>query len=193
MNCAISEMIKGDNMLTINLKDNNIRFQDISKNDLNEALRIYNQNEINMYATGIDRSMSYEDINQKYLEVLVNSHEFFAGIFLDEEACLSDRMVGVIKGRIDYDNSEEAWISSIIIDSEFQKCGIGSKAVRAILKMLRETYDIKSVMIGILSGNSIGREFWGKIGFQYIRTIEQYIRLNDKSEDFIIMKKDLKK
>ena len=102
-------------------------------------------------------------------------------------------MIGVIKGRIDYDNNEEAWISSILIDSSYQKNGIGTKAVSAILKMLKNTYDIKAVMIGTLSGNSIGREFWNKIGFSYIRTIEQYFKLNNKTEDFIIMKKDLKK
>ena len=180
-------------MLTINLNHDNLFFKDVNKEDLKDVLKLYNQNEINMYATGIDRPMSYEDINQKYLEVLVNSHEFFAGIFTEYGEKSENKMIGVIKGRIDYDNNEEAWISSILIDSRFQKLGIGTKAVSSILKMLKDTYDIKTVMIGILSGNSIGRAFWNKIGFCYIRTIEQYFKLNNKTEDFIIMKKDLKK
>ena len=179
-------------MLTINLNSDNLLFRDITKDHLNEVLKLYNQNEINMYATGIDRPMSFQDINQKYLEVLVNSHEFFAGIFIGGEMTPMNKMVGVIKGRIDYDNSEEAWISSILIDSSFQKSGLGTKSVSAILKLLRDNYDIKTAMIGILSGNTIGKEFWQKIGFHYIRTIQQYIRLNNKNEDFIIMKKDLK-
>lgn len=180
-------------MLTINLKNENLFFKDISKDDLLEVLKLYNQNELNIYATGIDRPMSYEDISQKYLEVLVNSHEFFAGIFICNEDCTNNQMIGVIKGRIDYDNNEEAWISSLLIDSSYQKNGIGTKSVCAILKLLKDTYDIKTVMIGTLSGNQVGREFWGKIGFSYIRTIEQYIKLNNKTEDFIIMKKDLRK
>ncbi len=102
-------------------------------------------------------------------------------------------MIGVLKGRIDYDNSEEAWISSILIDSSFQNSGFGTRAVSSIIKMLKDTYDIKVVLIGILSGNRIGREFWHKMGFSYIRTIEQYIKINNKNEDFIIMKKDLRK
>ncbi|MDF2841067.1 MAG: Acetyltransferase family protein [Clostridia bacterium] len=179
-------------MLTINLNNENLFFKDIRKDNLQEVLKLYNQNEINMYATGIDGPMSYEDINQKYLEVLVNSHEFFAGIFTCNLGNIENKMIGVIKGRIDYDNNEEAWISSLLIDSSYQKIGIGTKAVGAILKMLNNTYDIKSVMIGTLSGNNIGREFWRKIGFNYIRTIQQYIKLNNKTEDFIIMKKDLK-
>lgn len=183
----------GDGMLTINLNNENLFFKDINKDDLQEVLKLYNQNEINIYATGIDRPMSYEDICQKYLEVLVNSHEFFAGIFICNEDCTKNQMIGVIKGRIDYDNNEEAWISSLLIDSSYQKNGIGTKSVSAILKMLKDTYDIKTVMIGTLSGNHIGREFWSKIGFSYIRTIQQYIKLNNKTEDFIIMKKDLRK
>lgn len=180
-------------MLTINLNHDNLFFKDLHKEDLKDVLQLYNQNEVNIYATGIDRPMSFEDINQKYLEVLVNSHEFFAGIFTQNSDCESNKMIGVIKGRIDYDNNEEAWISSILIDSGFQKNGIGTKAVSTILKMLKDTYDIKTVMIGILSGNKVGRAFWKKIGFNYIRTIEQYFKLNNKTEDFIIMKKDLKK
>lgn len=180
-------------MLTINLQEENLLFKDISKDNLQEVLRLYNQNQINMYATGIDRPMSIKDISQKYLEVLVNSHEFFAGIFTSREAYKQNRMVGVIKGRIDYDNNDEAWISSVLIDSNFQKSGIGTKAVTSIMKLLQDHYDIQTIMIGILSGNQVGKEFWHKIGFTYIRTIEQYIKLNDKIEDFIIMKKDLKK
>jgi hypothetical protein len=59
--------------------------------------------------------MSLRDINEKYLEVLVNSHEFFTGIFLEKEDGM--QLGGVIKGRIDYENSEEAWISSILVDN----------------------------------------------------------------------------
>lgn len=180
-------------MLTINLKMENLCFKDVTKESLEDLLKLYNQNEINIYATGIDRPMSLEDIKQKYMEVLVNSHEFFACIFSCDPQSNKKKMVGVIKGRIDYDNNEEAWISSILIDNSFQNNGIGTKVVKSIIKMLKDTYDIKAVSIGILSGNGIGRGFWSKMGFNYIRTIEQYIKLNNKNEDFIIMKKDLRK
>ena len=184
---------KGDNMLTINLEIENLSFKDVTQESLEDVLKLYNQNEVNMNATGIDRPMSLQDIKQKYLEVLVNSHEFFTCVYIHDQLKDMKKMIGVIKGRIDYDNNEEAWISSILIHNSFQKKGIGTKAVRAIIKMLKDTYDIKTVLIGILSGNAIGRGFWSKMGFNYIRTIEQYIKLNNKNEDFIIMKKDLKK
>lgn len=187
-------------MLTINIKAKDLLFKDITKDNFDEVLRLYNQNEINMYATGIDRAMSIEDITEKYLEVLINSHEFFAGIFKDttgEETGSGEsadyRMIGVIKGRIDYENSEVAWISSILIDGSLQRKGIGTYSVDSIMEHLKDTYGIRGIMIGILSGNAIGKRFWKKLGFKYIRTIDQFIKLQSKTEDFIIMKKDLEK
>ena len=175
-------------MLTLNMQLDNLIFKDITKEDLGDVLDLYNQNEQNIYATGIDRRMSLEDINEKYLEVLVNSHEFFTGIFLSEGTGL--QMIGVIKGRIEYENSEEAWISSILIDNRYQRLGIGTKTVEALTDMLNMSYDVKRFYIGIISGNNIGKYFWQKLGFIYFRTIEQYIKLKNLAADFIIMKKE---
>ena len=176
-------------MLTLNNKLDNLIFKDITKEDLRDVLNLYNQNDKNVYATGIDRRMSLRDINEKYLEVLVNSHEFFPGIFLDKDDGL--HLVGVVKGRIDYENSEEAWISSILVDNRYQRLGIGTKAVKALIDMLNKSYDVKRFYIGIIAGNDIGRCFWQKLEFSYFRTIEQYIKLKTLAEDFIIMKKEI--
>lgn len=176
-------------MLTINIQSDNLIFKDITKEDLADVLNLYNQNKQNIYATGIDRRMSLMDINEKYLEVLVNSHEFFAGIFCKEYADL--KMVGVVKGRIDYENSEEAWISSILIDNRRQRQGIGTKAVNALIDILNKCYDVNRFYIGIIAGNDIGKCFWQKLGFSYFRTIEQYIELKSLAADFIIMKKEI--
>lgn len=175
-------------MLSLNIQFDDLIFKDITKEDLGDVLDLYNQNEQSIYATGIDRRMSLEDINEKYLEVLVNSHEFFTGIFLKEDAVV--QMIGVIKGRIDYENSEEAWISSILIGNSYQRLGMGTKAVAALTDMLNKNYDVKRFYIGIISGNDIGKIFWQKLGFRYFRTIEQYIKINSVAVDFIIMEKE---
>ena len=179
-------------MLTINLQTEDLVFRDISKENLKDVLELFNQNENNMYATGIDRKMSIIDMNEKYLEVLVNSHEFFVGIFLNSDEYVdSSQLVGVLKGRVDYENCDEAWISSMLIDAKFQHKGIGKNATNEFIRFLNRSYDIKRIFIGILSGNEIGKKFWQRMGFSYIRTIEQYIKLNNHTEDFIIMRKNV--
>ncbi len=176
-------------MLTLNIQMDNLILKDITNEDLRNVMDLYNQNDLNIYATGIDRRMSLKDIKEKYLEVLVNSHEFFTGIFREMNG--SVKIVGVIKGRIDYENSEEAWISSILIDNRYQRLGIGTKAVTAIIDALNRSYDVKRFYIGMIDGNDIGRCFWQKLEFSYFRTIEQYIRLKNFAADFIIMKKEI--
>lgn len=176
-------------MLTLNNKLDNLIYKDITKEDLGAVRDLYNQNESNIYATGIDRRMSLADITEKYLEVLVNSHEFFIGIFLEEASDLN--LVGVIKGRIDYENIEEAWISSILIDNRHQRMGIGTKSVRVLIDMLNKSYDIKRFFIGLIAGNDVGRLFWQKLEFNYLRTIEQYIQFKNIAADFIIMKREI--
>ncbi len=176
-------------MLKINIESDNLVFRDIRKENLEKVLELYNQNELNIYATGIDLPMSLNDINEKYLEVLVNSHEFFTGVFLRDSAIYD--LIGVIKGRIDYENNEEAWISSILIDSSYQKKGIGKRSIGSIMQLLNKSYDVRRIYIGIIAGNKVGKKFWQNLGFDYLRTIEQYIRLNNNTEDFIIMKKDI--
>lgn len=186
--CETYDMrVKG--MLTLNNKLDDLIFKDITKEDLKDVLSLYNQNAQNIYATGIDGRMSLKDIKEKYLEVLVNSHEFFTGIFLDKDNDL--KLIGVIKGRIDYENSEEAWISSILVDKRYQRLGIGTKAAEALIDMLNKSYDVKRFYIGIIAGNDVGRCFWQKLEFCYFRTIEQYIKFKTLAEDLIIMKKEI--
>ncbi|MFZ5352973.1 MAG: GNAT family N-acetyltransferase [Bacillota bacterium] len=176
-------------MLTISLQSDNLLFRDISKENLERVLELYNQNEQNMYATGIDHIMSLEEIHEKYLEVLVNSHEFFTGLFI--KTADQEELIGVIKGRIDYENCEEAWISSILIDSKHQYKGIGKKTINTVIELLNKTYDVRRIYVGLIEGNKIGKSFWQRLGFNYHRTIDQYMKLNNNVEDFIIMKKDL--
>lgn len=176
-------------MLTINLQLDNLIIKDIAKENLTDVLNLYNQNKQNIYATGIDRRMSSTDINEKYLEVLVNSHEFFTGIFRKSDAGL--QMVGVVKGRIDYENSDEVWISSVLIDNCCQRLGIGTNVVTALIDIFNKCYDVNKFYIGIIAGNEVGKHFWQKLGFAYFRTIEQYIELKSLAVDLIIMKKEI--
>ena len=173
-------------MLTMTFDAEGLAYRDITKKDLMLVLDLYNQNHNNIYATGIDGKMTIDDINQKYLEVLVNSHEFFVGVFNETD------IIGVIKGRIDYENNEEAWISSILINTKYQNQGYGKKAIKSIIDFLSRSFDVKTILIGIIAGNNIGRNFWQGQNFNYVRTIAEYIKINNIYEDFIIMKKEIK-
>lgn len=175
-------------MLTLNIEIEGFFFRDIKKDELDFVLELYNETDDSMFATGRDKQLSIEDMEEKYLEVLINSHEFFTGIFSKD----NDELVGVIKGRIDYDNSEEAWISSFLIKKDFRNAGIGNKSINAFITFMGKTYDVKKVFTGVISKNNKGIDFWTNAGFQHIRTIKEYINLNSGHEDLAIFKKDIR-
>lgn len=172
-------------MLTLNLNLGDFLFRNIKKEELDSVLNLYNESNESMFATGIDRDLSIDDIKEKYLEVLINSHEFFAGIYLKD---IND-MIGIIKGRIDYDDNEKFWITSFLIGKKYRSEGVGKRCINAIISFMSETYDVKTVFTGVISSNPSGIAFWENIGFHYYRTIKQFINLNSVYEDFIIMKK----
>lgn len=176
-------------MLTLNLEIEDFLLRDIKKDELDLALKLYNESEESMFATGIDRRLSIDDVKEKYLEVLINSHEFFAGIFMKKDS----EMIGIIKGRLDYENSENFWISSFLIGRNHRSEGIGKRCINSLIDFIYKTYDIKRVYTGVISGNSNGVMFWQSMGFSYCRTIKQFIHLNSMFEDYIIMKKVIEK
>lgn len=176
-------------MLTLNLEIEDFILRDIKKDELNLVLKLYNESEESMFATGIDRRLSIEDIKEKYLEVLINSHEFFAGIFMKEDS----EMIGIIKGRLDYENSENFWISSFLIGRNHRSEGIGKKCINSLITFISKTYDIKRIFTGVISSNTNGVMFWQNMGFSYCRTIEQFISINSMFEDYIIMKRVVEK
>ncbi|SHJ00159.1 GNAT family N-acetyltransferase [Lutispora thermophila] len=151
------------------------------------VLELYNETDDSMLATGISNRLSLDDMEEKYLEVLISSHEFFVGIFSNSVG----NLIGVLKGRIDYDHSDEAWITSFIIKKDYRNEGIGYKTINAFISFMNKTYDVKKFNAGVISKNDKGINFWIKAGFKHIRTIENYIDFNDCYEDFIILRKEV--
>jgi len=176
-------------MLGMNIEIEGFTFRDIKKNELAQVLQIYNNDSSETgFGIGSNRNISMEELEEKYLEVLISSHEFFIGIFSNKS---DDELIGVLKGRIDYDKSDEAWITSFIIKEEYRNKGIGNKTINAFISYMHKTYDVKSFSAGVISKNTKGINFWSKAGFKHIRTIERYIDINNNFEDFIILKKDI--
>lgn len=173
-------------MLALDFNQGDFSFKSIKKEELKSVLNLYNESYESMFATGIDRDLSFDDILEKYLEVLINNYEFFAGIYLDD-----DVMAGVVKGRIDYDDNEKFWISSFLIGKNHRNEGMGKMCVDALISYMREIFEVKAVYTGVLSNNSFGIAFWKRAGFRHHRTIKKFISFNSAYEDFLIMKKNI--
>lgn len=172
-------------MYSLNIQNEMIYFKDIKIKHLPYILQWYNKVEDFKFATGIDTPMTLEMLTQKYAEVAICSNEFFVGIFNKNE----NKMIGILKGRLHYNEKDAVWISSLAIDSKYQRKGFGSSALNLLLDYLKQKNMVRCAYLAVIEENMQGRRFWAKHGFQVLRKMENHIRLQDKQQNAIIMYK----
>lgn len=163
-----------------------VYFEDIKLENLPRILKWYNKVDDFRFATGIDHPISLEELTQKYAEVAICSNEFFVGIYGQKEK----KMIGILKGRIEYENKHSVWISSIVIDPKYQNRGLGSAAINILLSYLKMNNSITNAYLAVIEDNVQGKAFWLKHGFKELRKIENHLKLMDRQQNVIIMQKN---
>ena len=174
-------------MFSLNIGGEKIFFSDIKLEHLPLILKWYNKVDDFKFATGIDHPISLEQLTKKYAEVAICSNEFFVGINTRDE----NVMVGILKGRLEYKSKHIVWISSIVIDPDYQNRGLGSAAIELLLNHLKAYCSVKTAYLAVIEENVHGRAFWLKHGFQEMRKIENHLRLQDKQQNVYIMNKHI--
>ena len=79
-------------------------------------------------------------------------------------------------------------LSIIIPDPEKQHKGYGSEAIRLMLDMAFNRYDMNRVAIGVVGQNANALSFYRKIGFKQEGIQEQGYFYNNEYSDFIMMR-----
>ena len=79
-------------------------------------------------------------------------------------------------------------LSIIIPDPEKQHKGYGSEAIRLMLDLAFDRYDMNRVAIGVVGQNANALSFYRKIGFKQEGIQEQGYFYNNEYSDFIMMR-----
>jgi RimJ/RimL family protein N-acetyltransferase len=174
-------------MFPLNVQNDKVYFKDIKSEHLPQILKWYNKTDEFKYATGIDTEITLEELTCKYAETAICSKEFFAGIY----DLKNDAMVGIIKGCVKYEDSDAAWISSMVIDTCFQGQGYGTSAVNLLLNYLNTSHQTKTAYLAVVEENIQGKAFWDSVGFKKMRVMCNRFRLNNKNQNVIIMTRQL--
>lgn len=174
-------------MLSLNIQNEIVYFKDIKLEHLPKILDWYNKVDDYKFATGIDKTITMDLLTKKYAEVAICSEEFFTGIFLKRE----EKMIGILKGRLDHGNKNVVWISSIVIDICYQNKGYGKAVIALLLSYFKKNNKIEDAFLSVIEENIQGREFWKSQNFKEVRKIENHIKLQDKNQNIIIMSKNL--
>lgn len=172
-------------MLSLFIEDEDIVVKDIDKDDLEQIAKWFGDCDCcrYKYAMGIDKVMTIDDLYEKYLESLLNAHEYFLSININRE------MIGFIKGRVEYKDKDEVWIMSLFIDPSYQGQNIGSRAVSNMLREFNQKMGICSFYACLVKNNIRARKFWERNGFVEYRTSKGYFTIDNKSCDLIIMQR----
>lgn len=79
-------------------------------------------------------------------------------------------------------------LSIIIPDPKSQRQGYGTEAIRMMLKLAFETYDMNRVAIGVVAKNTNALDFYERVGFKKEGIQEQGYYYNGEYSDFIMMR-----
>ncbi|WP_160317279.1 GNAT family N-acetyltransferase [Oxobacter pfennigii] len=175
-------------MLSLFIKDGNLTIKDIEKKQLSVIAQWLNGSNIQYkYSMGINKPITLEEVNENYLETLINAHEFFLSININEQ------FIGFVKGRIDYRDEGEVWIMSLLIDRPYQNNGLGKKILDLLTKEFNDKLDIKNFYACIVNDSIHVKYFWEKNGFNVHRVTKGYFTIDDKNYDLVILHKQYKK
>lgn len=172
-------------MIPVNISIDDITIKNIEINELMNILNCINESQSNCIALGRDDLMNYHEIEERYLESLMNSLEFFCGIYLN------NKLIGLIKGRIENKIEKELWILSYLFLKEYREKGNGTKVLKNFEKHFHFNYCINKFCILIMENNEQGQKFWTKNGYTVTR-ITKAIGIKNKSEMVILEKKLVK-
>jgi len=172
-------------MLSLSMEDRDLLIKDMDKSQLSKMTQWFSgvENAQNRYAMGTDKVITPDELNEKYLEVLINAHEFFLSINI------GDDFIGFIKGRADYRDEGGIWIMSMFISSPYQSNGLGTRALNLFINDIYERLGIRKFYACIVSDNIRGRFFWENNGFKEYRMTKDYFTLDNKNYDLIILRK----
>jgi ribosomal protein S18 acetylase RimI-like enzyme len=168
-------------MIPINIVKNNITIKNIEANELLFVLSCINETEDNFIALGREAMMSSKEIEQRYLESLINSLEYFCGIYENT------KLIGIIKGRIENRSEKELWILSYIFNKEFRGKEYGTKILVYIEEYFEKEYSMNKFCVLIMEDNMRGLNFWSKNGYNITR-ITKATNMKNNSEMVILQK-----
>ena len=174
-------------MFQLNIRNERIAIRDILPGQLPCILQWYNRVEDFKFATGIEAPITLNTLDGKFAESAASDRDFLTGIHVIGE----DRLIGLIKGRIQGKTRDSVWINSIVIDPEFQKRGYGSSAIKLLMCYLKLYSHISRVFLAVALENRGGRIFWEKNGFREMRRMRSGMRLNGRRQEVIIMCREI--
>ena len=167
-------------MLDVDIKIEDISISSVEKNDLvylHEWFRTQS-----MYTKNIDEvSLSKKELHERYLEYYLSENEFFLKVIR------GDKLIGILKGRLEFKNPNEMWYLWFLLDYEFRGKGIGKKIIKNSMNYFYSEYCIDNFYCIEIISNIRTIKFWKDNGFKVLRSSPDFYNINGKNNDSLIL------
>jgi RimJ/RimL family protein N-acetyltransferase len=165
-------------MLDIKIEFNDIKVSNINKEDLIEV-----QKWMECQKNLLPEETDADDLKERFLESYISECEFFLKINKHS------KLIGILKGRLEFRNPNEAWIWFFYINDSYKNTEISNITAKEIMKYFFSEYGIDIFFIRIIKEDKEILNFWKCLGFKSVRMVKNFYSIDGKYKDMIIMKK----
>lgn len=166
-------------MFDIHLVIDDISITSLEKQDIlpvQKWINLQNHNSLS------EKPLASKEFYERFLEYYVSENEFFLKI------CKEDKLIGVLKGRMEFKTNNEAWLWYFLIDHEYRQQGIGSYIITNIIKYFIEELGVDHIYTGVSEKDISFIKFWKNNNFRLQRVAKNFFNVSGEDLDMLIMK-----
>lgn len=165
-------------MFDLHLETGNISISSIEKEDIIPIEQWINT----QYYCDNEKPLVQKDFYERFLEYYVSENEFFLKIIIE------DKMIGVLKGRMEFKTNNEVWLWYYLLDNEYRRMGIGSTIINSIIKYFQLQLGIFSFFAVVSKKDTCILNFWKKNFFELQRVSKNFFNIAGEETDMLILK-----
>ena len=167
-------------MFDINLQFDDVDISSIENQDLSYVQNWFNNERLGCIKT--DNPLKFNEFHKRFIEYYASECEFFLKVNLKQ------KLIGIIKGRVEFKNTNEVWITDFLIDNENRNEKVSSNILNKVMYYFCNSYGINSFSVGIMEEDIMVMEFWRFNCFEIQRIAKNFYNINGIKKDMFILK-----
>ena len=167
-------------MFDINLQFDEVDISSIENQDLSYVQNWFNNERLGCIKT--ENPLKSSEFYKRFIEYYASECEFFLKVNFKQ------KLIGIIKGRVEFKNTNEVWITDFLIDNENRNEKVSSNILNKVMCYFCNSYGINSFSVGIMEEDIMVMEFWEFNCFEIQRIAKNYYNINGIKKDMFILK-----
>ena len=170
-------------MFNIDIKFDDISIISVEKEDVATIESWINKQQI----LNIDAGKNYgiNEFYERYLEYYLSEGEYFLKVLC------GSKLIGVIKGRIEFKNPNEVWIMCYLLEFKLYAEDISTTIIKKFLEHLYENYGIRNFYTFVSTNNHDMLRLWKNNSFEISRVTSNFLKIDSEDSDILILKKTI--